>query len=510
MEVRQPDGAKPQNIGLGSWPKRRATLTADRVAWKFEGELTTFAELERQVEELAAAFSAAGVGEGDRIAYFGPNHPTLLETLFAAGRIGAIAVILNARLAPAEVDYILGDSTPSLLIVGSGQEPMLANLDPQNVPARVLVVEAAASDPRSFEAFRAVENPTAPDVKVGLDDPCLIMYTSGTTGNPKGAVLSHGNILYSALNVILSSDIRGDDTCLAAAPLFHIAGLNGLVLPTFLKGGETIIHRGFTPQAALEELRDSGVTSMFGVPAMLDAIAALPDFEASRFPALRSLVVGGAPVPERVLRLWNSRGVEIQQGYGFTEGAPAVLLLSPADSLRKLGTAGTSQFFVDVRVVGDDGHEIEPGGSGEIVVRGPNIMLGYWGREEDTAAVLQDGWYSSGDIATIDHDGYVSVLDRSKDMYISGGENVYPSEVESALLNVPGVAEAAVIGVRDERWGEVGRAFVVAAPGAALDEETVLAGLADRLARYKQPKTVEIMTELPRTGSGKVQKHLLR
>jgi Acyl-CoA synthetases (AMP-forming)/AMP-acid ligases II len=281
---RHPAGdARPQNLGLGSWPRRRSTLTPDRIAWSFEGEHTTFAEIDRRVEQLAGALAARGVAPGDRVAYFGTNHPALLETLFAAGRIGAIAVIVNARLAPRELDFILGDSSPRVLVVGRDQLPVVAALDRATRPELVLAAEGSALEVPPLDALRD-DAAAPPPVAVGLDDPCLIMYTSGTTGHPKGATLSHGNMLFSALNVILSSDLRIDDVCLAAAPLFHIAGLNGLVLPVFLKGGRSVLHRSFDPARALDALRGDAITSMFAVPAMLDAVAALPGFEHAEFP----------------------------------------------------------------------------------------------------------------------------------------------------------------------------------------------------------------------------------
>lgn len=504
----------PHNLGLGSWPRRRALLSPERVAWTFEGEHSTFAEVESRVRRLANALSDAGIRRGDRIAYLGFNHPALLELLFATGRIGAVTVIVNARLARGEVEYILADAGAVGIVFGTEQAALVQALPPGGRLRLHLAVEGqgtvAAGWAQGFEEFLAAGGPQDAPAAVGLDEPALVMYTSGTTGRPKGAVLSHGNMLYSALNVVLASDVRPDDVSLAVAPLFHIAGLNGLLSPVFLKGGRSVIHRVFEPQSVLEALRYDGVSSMFAVPAMLDAIAAVPGFAEAEFPALRTLIVGGAPVPARVLRQWNAKGVGLQQGYGFTEAAPAVLLLTADDALRKEGSAGKPHFFIDVRVVDAQGADVPPGGSGEIVVRGPNVMREYWQNPAATAEAFREGWYRSGDIATIDREGFITLLDRSKDLYISGGENVYPSEVESRILDVPGVAEAAVIGVPDERWGEVGRAFVVPEPGAAVTQESVLAGLAGRLARYKLPKSVAVVASLPRNAGGKVQKHLLR
>ncbi|GAA1464529.1 acyl-CoA synthetase [Microbacterium thalassium] len=504
----------PTNYGLGTWAERRVLLAPDLPAWTFEGESTSYAEVDRRVRKLAGALADLGVRHGDRVAYMGFNHPALLETLFALGRIGAIAVLVNARLSHGEVGYILNDSGARMLLFGAEQRAIARMLEQEAFGVQMVSVDYDAGDDetwaREYEALLAAGSEESTPAAVGLDDPCLIMYTSGTTGRPKGAVLSHANMTYSGLNMLISTDLRTGDVSLAVAPLFHIAGLNALVLPMFLKGGHILIQRHFDPVAVVGTLRELHVNSMFAVPAMLDAMAGVDGFEVMAFPDLRTLIVGGAPVPSRVLRQWNSKGVELQQGYGFTEAAPAVTLLSPAEAIRKEGSAGKQHFFTDVRVVAADGHDAAVGESGEIYVRGLNIMLGYWDNPRATAESFDGEWYKSGDVAEKDEHGFHFLKDRSKDMFISGGENVYPSEVESALLDVPGVVEAAVIGVPDERWGEVGKALIVLEAGAALDADGMRAALADGLARYKIPKLFEFVAELPRTATGKVQKHLLR
>lgn len=514
----------PQHLGLGSWPSRRAALTPESVALSFEGVDTTYARLSERVDALAAWLQRVrGIRAGDRVAYFGANHPALLEALFAAGRIGAVAVLVNARLAREEVHHVLADSGARLLFVDPGLWPGLSGPGAGRLPSveALVTVEAPPAPLDPGPAIDVVDLAAAMDSGaslagslevpgVGLDDPCLLMYTSGTTGRPKGAVLTNGNMFFNDVNVLIETDIRPDEVTLAAAPLFHIAGLNGLVLPVLLKGGRVIVHRSFHPTRALEEVERSSVTSMFGVPAMLDAMTASSAFAEADLGSLRTLIVGGAPVPERLLRQWSGRGVQIQQGYGLTETSPAVLKLAAEDAVARLGSAGRPQFLVDVRLVGLDGCEVQPGEAGEILTRGPNVFHEYWGLADATRAAFQDGWFRTGDVAVQDEDGFYTLRDRAKDMYISGGENVYPSEVESALLDVDGVAEAAVIGVPDEKWGEVGRAYVVLQPGADLAEEDVLAALQGRLARYKQPRSVAVIDEMPRTSTGKLQKQVLR
>lgn len=509
-----------QNLGLGSWPERRARLSPSLIAWTFEGEHTSYQQVHERVEQLAAAMLAHGVQRGDRVAYMGANHPALLETLFAASRIGAITVLINARLSAREVHYILSDCGARLLLTGAEQLKLFGTLAPDDLPAlrQLVAVESTSYDTVQQQGWDVVDfntllnEPTgqAAHVPVGLDDPCLIMYTSGTTGHPKGAVLTHGNIFFNDMNVLIETDLRSDEVCFAAAPLFHIAGLNGLVLPVFLKGGRILITAAFRAEAALETIERERATSMFGVPAMLDALSQNPAFDTADLSSLRTLIVGGAPVPARILRLFVGRGIDIQQGYGLTETSPAVLKLAAEDAESKVGSAGKPQFLVDVQVLDLDGEPIKVGGTGEILTRGPNVFSGYWGREQATEQAFSHGWFRTGDMASIDEDGFVFLRDRSKDMFISGGENIYPSEVENALLDVPGVAEAAVIGIPDEKWGEVGAAFLIPAVGHELTSDLVLNALAGRLARYKMPRQINIVDSLPRTATGKLQKHVLR
>jgi fatty-acyl-CoA synthase len=494
-----------QNLGLGSWPARRARQIPTKVAWTFRGRDTTYSEVQRRVERLAAALSSLGVMNGDRVGFVGANHPGLLEVLFAAGRVGAIAVLINPRLAEHELRYILADSGTKVLFRGPASIEAEHLIGHSALPSleRVFDIETELEPLLLSEGF-------APDIPSGWDDPCLIMYTSGTTGSPKGAVLTHGNVFFNDVNAILEADLRPDDIALAAAPMFHIAMLNGLVLPVFLKGGRSIIHEAFKPDEVVATIEAEAVTSMFAVPAMMEAISQSPLFEPSDITSLRTVIVGGAPAPLPMLLRWKDKGVEVQQGYGLTETSPAVLKVTAEDAVRKIGSAGKEQMFVDVRIVDGEGNDVGPGGTGEILTRGPNVFPGYWNREEANAAAFVDGWFKTGDIASIDDEGFVTLRDRAKDMYISGGENVYPAEIESALLEIDGILEAAVIGIPDERWGEVGRAFVVVAQGTTLDLEDVTAKLDGRLARYKLPRSVVTIDSMPRNTTGKLLKQALR
>ncbi|MFG2696827.1 long-chain fatty acid--CoA ligase [Kitasatospora sp. NPDC048407] len=487
-----------RNEGIGSWPARRARKTPHRTALVHHGHTVSYAQLADRTTRLAQALRAAGLRRGDRVAYLGPNHPAFLETLFATGLLGAVFVPLNTRLAAPEIAHQLADSGAKALI----HAPDCAGLVGAGPSLTVQVGPA-------YEALLTAD-PTPIDEPVTLDDTCIIMYTSGTTGRPKGAVLTHGNLTWNAYNVLVDVDLTADDRALVSAPLFHTAGLNMLTLPVLLKGGTCHLVESFDPAATLEIIERERISHLFGVPTMYHLIAAQERWESADLSSLRVLNCGGAPVPTTLIDTYLRRGLAFLQGYGMTETAPGVLFLDAEHAAAKAGSAGVPHFFTDVRLLTPDGRPAAPGEIGELLVHGPNVGPGYWGLPEATAQSFHDGWFRSGDAARADDDGYVTIADRLKDMYISGGENVYPAEVEDALLALPGVAECAVYGVPDAKWGEVGRAVVVPEAGADLDPAALLAALAGVLAKYKLPKSVVLAEELPRTASGKILKHRLR
>jgi fatty-acyl-CoA synthase len=345
---------------------------------------------------------------------------------------------------------------------------------------------------------------------MAADDPCMIMYTSGTTGQPKGAVLSHANITWNSLNVLVDTDLASDEITLVTAPLFHTAALNMTCLPTLLKGGRVVIEPGFDAERMLDLIESQGVTCLFGVPTMFAAVAESPRWGTADLSSVRTLMCGGSPVPKALIDVYLRRGLSFIQGYGMTEASPGTLLLDREMSAVKAGSAGVPHFFTDVRLVGPDGQPVEIGNPGEVHVAGPNVSTGYWRRPEEAHTTFAGGWLRTGDIAVLDKDGYAYIIDRVKDMYISGGENVYPAEVEQLLHGHPAVADCAVIGVPDEKWGEVGKALIVPAADVESDPRVVLDFLASRLARYKVPRSVEFVDALPRNASGKILKSQLR
>ncbi|MDK1471888.1 o-succinylbenzoate--CoA ligase [Streptomyces sp. 549] len=493
-----------RNEGLGSWPARRARKTPHRTALIHRSTVVSYAALHERTTRLAHALRAAGVRRGDRIAYLGANHPSYLETLFATGLLGAVFVPLNTRLTGPEIAYQLADSGAGVVIHAASHGALV-----EEACGRTDVRTRVAVGP-DYEQLLAGASTEPIDEVVGLDDVCTIMYTSGTTGRPKGAILTHGNLTWNAVNVLIDQDLTADEVALVSAPLFHTAGLNMLTLPVLLKGGSCVLAEAFDPGGTFDLIERHRVTFMFGVPAMFDQIARHPRWQASDLSSLRMLSCGGSPVPTSLITTYQGRGLTFMQGYGMTEAAPGTLFLDAEHAVSKAGSAGVPHFFSDVRVARPD---LTPAGveeTGEILVRGPHVMPGYWGLPQESEAAFTDGWFRTGDAARVDADGYVTIVDRLKDMIISGGENIYPAEVEDALLAHPDITECAVIGVPDATWGEVGRAVVVARADATIDPDEVLASLSGRLAKYKIPKSLVAARELPRTASGKLLKTHVR
>jgi fatty-acyl-CoA synthase len=495
--------------GLGFTLSRRAQLNPNDTALIFREDRWTYAELNQLTNKVAHGLHALGVNPGDRVGFLGLNHPRFFFTLFAAAKLDAIFVPLNFRLTGPELTFIIRDAGLHTLVYEEAFASIVESIRGDlSVREYVCAVEQGGS--RGFDSLLHDQRDSDLDYPVAMSDVALIMYTSGTTGRPKGAMLTHGNIIWNNINATLADDGTSKEISLVVAPLFHIGGLNVTPLLSFMKGATVVMEQMFEPGMVLENIEKFHVTSMFGVPAMYLFMAQHPDFATRDLSSIRVLSCGGAPVPEALIKTYAARGLPFNQGYGLTETAPFASFLPSSMTTRKLGSAGIAPFFTDVKVVDDDGHDVPDGQRGEIVVRGPNVMKGYWNRPDATAEALVDGWFHTGDVGIRDADGYFFIVDRKKDMIISGGENVYPAEVEDALYQHPGIKEVAVIGVQDPRWGETVRAIVVPKDGVSLSENDVIAFSQDRLARYKQPKSVVFVDILPRNPAGKVLKFDLR
>ncbi len=442
----------------------------------------------------------------DRVAVLAPNSTDTFEVQFACGRLGAIFVPLNWRLANVELRAILADCAPAMLV----HDPEFA--DRANELIAACGIRHRLSYGAPFEQI-AYDGPALTDpVAATLEDISTILYTSGTTGRPKGAIITHGMNFWNTVHCMSLAGIARSNVFLCLLPLFHTGGLNVFSYPTFQVGGTVMIMRSFDAGEALRLINDpsAGITHLFGVPANYQFMQQHPGFRETDMSRLVFAGVGGAPTPDAILRTWQEQGAILQQGYGMTETSPIVLVLDKEDAVRKAGSAGKPALNMDMRVVADDGADAPRGTIGELWVKGPNITKGYWQQPEVTAAAFTDGWLHTGDAALVDDEGYYFIVDRWKDMYISGGENVYPAEVENVLYQNDAIAEAAVIGVADQRWGEVGRAVVVLKPGHTLSEDDIVAHCAANLARFKLPHSVVFTEALPRNATGKVHKPTLR
>jgi fatty-acyl-CoA synthase len=476
------------SLTLGRWIRDRARSTPARVAIDCRSVETTYAELDERSERLAAGLLDAGLAPGDRVATLTGSSPEHVVVFFACAKAGLILMPLNTRLAPPELLYQLEDATPAVLLCSAEWAELGASLHDRVAGLEDLVAQS----------HRALSPPAD-------DDGLLLVYTSGTTGKPKGALLTHANCFWTNLSFDRVVGVSGEDTVLQVLPQFHVGGWNVQALLAWWKGATVVLEQAFDPARALALIAEKHVTTMMGVPATYLFMSQDPGFAKADLWSLRRAVVGGAPMPEALLEAWHERGVEIVQGYGLTEAAPNVLCLPPEDAARKRGYAGKPYPHVDVALRDPESGELLDGATeGELVVRGPNVFAGYWQNAEATAAAFADGWLLTGDVAARDEEGYYRIVGRTKDMVISGGENVYPAEIENVLHEHEAVAEAAVVGVPDERWGEACLAFVVVR--APVTEEELLELCRSRLARYKVPRGVRFVESLPRNALDKVVK----
>jgi fatty-acyl-CoA synthase len=504
-----PEGTLP--VRHYDWIAHFGRRTPDKVAAidLASGRQLSYAQFDTRISHLAAHLrDRLNIRRGDRIAVLALNTTDTLEVQFACGRIGAVFLPLNTRLTVPELQYIVGDAAPSLITHDAELAEAAVSL------ARLCKINASLllGPGGSYEAAIANSKPLDKAEVVTLDDISTIMYTSGTTGQPKGAIITHGMTFWNCVNLGGPAYISPSSVLLTVLPLFHTGGLNCYTNPVLHAGGTVLIMRAFDPGLALELISDSsrGINVFFGVPSIYQFMAQHPAFATSDFSRLVIGGVGGAPMPVPLLKVWEERGVALQQGYGMTETSPAVLTLDREDARRKAGSSGKPVLHTEVRIVKPDGSEAGVGELGELWVRGPNVTPGYWNRPDANQSSFTDGWLHTGDATRIDEEGFYYIVDRWKDMYISGGENVYPAEVENVLHQLAAIAEAAVIGVPNEQWGEVGMAIVAVKSGHAVNEAEIYAHCAANLARFKCPRLIRFVDALPRNATGKIHKPTLR
>ncbi|MCR9104836.1 MAG: long-chain fatty acid--CoA ligase [Gammaproteobacteria bacterium] len=503
---------RPQNeYNLAATMLRRAQLNPERTALVFEEQAISYRQFGDRVRRQAQLLRQGGVCVGDRVAYLGLNHPHLLATMFAAQALGAIFVPLNFRLTAEELGFIINDAGVHTILVDDALRDVLASAREHLCCKQYFSSESPADGWRHLDSERDAAEPLAAVTAVDQHDVAVIMYTSGTTGLPKGAMLTHGNIVWNNINASLAFGGSRNDVVLTAAPLFHIGGLNVMTLHSFHMGACVVLLRNFDPVGVLADIERYKVTHMFGAPAMFLFMSQQPQFEQTDLSSVQNFICGAAPVPESLIELYGARGVDFCQGYGLTETAPFSSFLTPEWAAAKLGSAGQPPIYSDTRIVDADNNPLPPGEKGEICLRGPNIMKGYWNRPDATAeAIDAQGWFHSGDIGYVDEDGFLFICDRLKDMVISGGENVYPAEVEGALYKHEHIAEVAVIGLPDEKWGEAVTAVVALHEGRELTLEALREFAEPMLARYKLPLRLHVVDALPRNPAGKVLKFVLK
>jgi fatty-acyl-CoA synthase len=501
---------------VGAWLPHWAARRPGKLAVDDGERRLDYRALEERSARLAGWLRRAGVGPGERVGILLGNRSAYFEALFAAARVGAVSLPINTRLSPREVRFLLEDAAPAALLY---EHELAQTVDRAGAARRPGLRIAVGGDPDAYEQGLAA-SPPAPEVAPVLpEDPVMLMYTSGTTGEPKGALLPHRKTLANSLNAQLYFAIRPDDRVLVAAPLFHSLGLLILSLPVLYAGASLFLQPRFRPEDFWRAVARERITYSGGVPTMYqrlhDALAD-PDVGTFDLSSLRFLFTAGAAAPVDLVRAYDERGQILIQGYGQTETS-ILCCLDAANALRKAGSVGRPVFHAEVRCVQVESldeppekwRDAAPGETGEVVVRGPVLMLGYWGRPEETARTIREGWLRTGDLASVDAEGFYTLSGRARDMWISGGENVYPAEVEAVFAEHPAVREIAVIGVPDREWGEVGRAFVVIEAGQPLDREALLAWGRERLAAFKLPRSFVAVESLPKTASGKVQKHQL-
>jgi fatty-acyl-CoA synthase len=478
----------PASNWLAIW--NRFTPEAEALYDVGSGRRWTYAQLFTESRRWAAYLHDLGIVPGDRVAVLAENRGETFALLFACADLGAILFPMNWRLSEAELQWQL-----------------------DHAEARVLLADTRHLDLLEGALELKLPDGTTPLTEVRgskLKDSWVLMYTSGTSGKPKGALLTHRQLHWNAVNTTLACDLHPGDSTLTFAPLFHTGGLNCLSTPLLHRGGRVVLVPRFDAALSLRLIAEERITLLMGVPTLFQMMADHPDYGRSDLSSVRDALCGGAALPLPLLQRYKERHIPLRQGFGLTEVGPNCFSLPHADIERKSGTVGQPIHHVFAKIVRPDGTECLPGEPGELVLQGPIVFGGYWKNPKATAQAVVDGWFHTGDVLSRDEEGFFTVCGRLKEMYISGGENVYPAEVEAVIAECPGVALAAVISVPDEQWGEVGQAFIEAQPGARIDAEQVRGFLNGRLARFKCPKRIVVMPTLPRIGSGKIDKQSLK
>lgn len=514
---------KPYTVNLNptSYVARIARYHPSHRAMVYEDQTLTYGQMDVEIRRWAAWLVTEGVEPGTRVAYLGHNSRSFVFTMFATWWLGGVFMPLNFRLAREEIAGLLERGEPRVLVVEPSHQDLVEALTVGAGVTRLLVDDdpaiPMASEPAGFwrlaSRVMSERDPRSVEPRaVTMDELAILMFTSGTTGLPKGVQLTFGNVFWNSVNVDTMVDTRPGDVNLAVAPLFHIGALNSFTIRAFVRGNVNVLRRRFDPARTLRDVQEFKCNSAFLVPAQLSAMAQQAEFGDADLSTLRAIIAAGAPVPPALITKYSMKGVLVQQAWGLTETAPFATYLPAALTLDKTGSCGIPMPFCDIRLLDPvtDEEITEPDVAGEMCVRGPNVTIGYWQDPDATNNAFIDGWFRSGDIGYRDEDGYYFIVDRLKDMIITGGENVYPAEVERTLAEYPGALDVAVVGVADKQWGEQIVVVMRCADGTTPDIEDVRDFCSRHLARYKLPKKLVLVPEVPRNGSGKLDKVAIR
>ena len=498
--------------GIGFWLAKREQISGDRVALIDRDRQFTYRQLNRRCNQLANALRNSGIRKGDRVVAILQNGHHMVEMMFATAKLGVIFTPLNFRLTVPEIEYITKDSGARSLFYHTEFQQLADGLGQKINLDRVISCGSSTdlSGDQDYEALLQSGSDEDPDFDVSQDDIGLMMYTSGTTGRPKGAMLSHANTQWNAINVTTRMPLTSADKAVIVAPMFHIGGSSILALPCLYLGATIITLPTFDANEVLETIKREKATVLFCVPTMWHMVMQALEETPYDLSGVNFFMTGAAPCPLPVLHYFKKRNITMLEGFGMTEASPLLTILDPEHTESKNGSVGLPAMHVDVRVVDEQDNDVMSGEIGEVIARGPNLFTGYWNRPEATAEAMSGGWYHSGDLGYLDEDGFLFIVDRKKDMLISGGENVYPTEVEQTIYGHEAVSEVSVIGIPHEKWQEVPCAIIVTKDGFELTEQEIMDYCAGQLAKFKTPKKVVFVDELPMSGAGKILKTELR
>lgn len=491
------------------WLSKWIEYSPNKIAVKeFETDRTlTYQQLQNSANKLSSILiNDYKMKKGDRIAILAENSIEHVVLFFVCQKTGMVLVPLNYRLVTRELDFLLNNSSPSLIIFEEQFQEKINNIDYfRNLQHKITTKELSSL----LEKWKNEKYSFEEEKNINEDDPIFILYTAGTTGVPKGALYTHKMLFWNSINTTMRLDITSDDRSVSCTPMFHTGGWN--VIPTsFLHRGAYIcVTKKFDADIVLKLLEKEKATMFMAVPTMIEMMAKSAEFEKVDLSSMKYFIIGGEPLPLPLIEKWHKKGIPIRQGYGLTEAGPSITSLHQDDAIRKIGSIGKPNFYIDIRIIDDNGNDVPKGEVGEFLLKGPSVTIGYWENIKATEESIKDGWFYTGDLVKQDEENFIYVIDRKKNMFISGGENIYPAEIEKFLYTHPDILEVAVIGIPDEKWGEIGKAFIVKKKDSTITEQDIIEFCKGNIANYKIPKQVQFIQELPKSTADKIDRKML-